>query len=195
VPLRLLAASLLLLTGCPEPRCNAPFIGDPDQPPEGVLLYTDGAERKYHEVAPGGTLPLMPPPQGGYVVYVGAKMKNVNGCVEFAGRFRNPVTKEEQGFDGRSSRLIPMADGYGWPDVADNGNVSNINPCPDYGPRDVHGNTWDLEVTVTDIDRRRVVLSAPTKLACQHAEPALQSDCICTCSANYVLGKCGSPDM
>jgi len=198
LPARLFAVFLLLTTaGCPKPRCEAGFIGDPALEPEGVLLYTNGADKQLHELAPNGTLPLMPPPQGGYVVYVAAKVKNLDACgIEFAGRFRDPTTGNEQGFDARSTTLLRKDDGYGWPNIDDNSNFSNVNPCPDYGPRDVHGQRWKFELTATDRGGRRLRLTADTLLTCQHMDPTLQADCICTCSANYFLGKCNfNPDL
>jgi hypothetical protein len=172
---------------CPNPT----FIGDPNLPPEAVMLWTDGVSQQLHEVQDGQSLPLEPPPQGGYVLYVGAKVRNMNNCVEERGRLRDPSTLIEYGFDARSTTLQLQADGWGWPDATMNGAVSNVNPCPDYKSRDVQAGNYQLQMIVADQKTGKLVeVDKPVVPTCNQQDPAVQADCICTCSANYTLGKC-----
>lgn len=39
---------------------------------------------------------------------------------------------------------------------------------------------------------RSAQVQQPIVPTCMLADPAAQADCICTCSANYVLGKCST---
>jgi hypothetical protein len=165
-------------------------------PPEGHIVWTNGRDQsRLADLVSMQMMPLEPPPQGGYVMYIGARVKNMHTCVEIAGRIRDPNNNNEVGFDARSSRLVPNADGFAWPDPSDNGNVSNINGCPAYGPRDVHGLSYNLELTVTDKDGRKLKLTDTIVPTCMLSDPAVQADCTCTCAANYCLGKCGANGM
>lgn len=183
---------MLLLTGCPTPpKCPAGFIGDPNKPPEGILVYTNGRDSILHDVQPGEAIPLEPPPQGGYVMYVAARIKNMDACgIEFRGRLRDTATGNQVGFDGRTATLVKTADGYGTPDPTNNANLANINGCPDYTAKDIHLESYDLEVTVIDKQGRKLELKHSVVPTCMLSSPDVQRDCECTCKANYFLGKC-----
>jgi len=157
------------------------------------MLWTDGVSMQLAEVTADLPIPLEPPPQGGYVMYLGAKVRNMQACVEFQGRLRDRGTGFEVGFDARGSTLVINADGWGYPDPRNNANVSNVNGCPDYTKRDVNGQSYDLEMTVVDREGRTAKVTQPIVPTCMLADPATQADCVCTCAANYTLGKCGSP--
>jgi hypothetical protein len=183
------------VAGCGEPRkvtCAAGFIGDPSKPPQAVMVYTDGASQVLSEARVGQAIPLEPPPQGGYVMYLAARVLNMDACVEFRGNLKDPTTGSQVGFDARDSRLRVQRDGWGWPDPTSNSNLSNVNGCPDYSTRDVQDQTYTLEMTVADRDGRSVAVTQPIVPTCMLSDPATKADCICACSANYVLGKCTS---
>lgn len=190
------ALLFLLTAGCSPaaPSCPAGFIGDASKPPEAVMLVSDGQSQTFREVRDGDALPLMPPPQGGYVLYVGAKMRNMDACgIEQGGTLREPASGNQFGFDARTANMLLGSDGWGIPDVTSNADVSNVNACPDYGPTPVHGTSWPLELTLKDKGGRKVTVKHRVVPTCMHQNPLLQRDCVCTCSANYFLGKC-SPD-
>jgi hypothetical protein len=183
----------VILGGCPEPppTCKVGFIGDRSKPPEVQILITDGASQVLSPIAPGDTLPLEPPPQGGYVLYVGAAARNVDACnIKLAGTLRDPATGDQLGYDGRTTTLVLGADGWGRSDPRSNSNVANVNACPDYSPNDRHGGSFNLEMKITDRSGRTATVTVPVLLQCMQSSPAVQTDCICTCSANYFLGKC-----
>jgi hypothetical protein len=192
------ALSILLVGvgACSQPTqkntCAAGFIGDPSQPPQTVMIYTDGTSQVLSEVQSGQAIPLEPPPQGGYVMYLAARVLNMDACVEFSGNLKDPATGNQVGFDARSSTVQLRDDGWGWPDAKSNSNLSNVNGCPDYFSQDVQGRMLTLEMTVSDKDGRSVKVSQPIIPTCMLADPAAQTDCICTCSANYVLGSCSA---
>ena len=81
-------------------------------------MVTDGLSGTLTDVHDGDLVPLARPPQGGQVSYVAARVRNINRCaVQLQGRFRDPTTMVELGFDGRNVDLIVGADGWGRPDV------------------------------------------------------------------------------
>jgi hypothetical protein len=193
--IRLVFCLALSIAGCgpPAPKCQAPFIGDPKLPPQAVMIWTDGVSHQYADVAANQPIPLEPPPQGGYVMYVGARILNMGACVEFKGILRDSISQNEVGMDSRTSTLHKHDDGWGWPDSSTNATVSNVNGCYDLTSKDVNGQPYSLEMTVTDkFDiARQVQLTQSIVPTCMLADPAVQADCICSCAANYYLGKCG----
>ena len=52
-----------------------------------------------------------------------------------------------------------------------------------------------VDVTLVDRDGRTAKVSHTILPTCQLSDAASQQDCICTCGANYTLGKCALPDM
>jgi hypothetical protein len=187
---------VVAVAGCSGPprkiTCAAGFIGDPTRPPQAVMVYTDGLSQQLVEVQPNQAIPLEPPPQGGYVMYVGARILNMDACVELRGNLKDADTGNQVGFDGRSSTVARRDDGWGWPDATSNSNLANVNGCPDYLPKDVQGRTYALEMRVVDKDGRTAEVTRPIAPTCMLSDPATQANCICTCSANYFLGKCSA---
>ena len=193
------AGSVVLGAGCSTPpTCPAGFIGDSTQAPEAVLLITDGVSHVLKEVHQGDAIPLEPPPQGGYVFYVGAKVRNVDACgIQLAGTLRDPDSGDRIGYDARTTDLLLTADGWGQPDPGNNANVANVNGCPDYGAKDVQGKPYQLEMYATDRSGRTAKVTASVVPTCMQSNPLVQQDCLCNCSANYMLGKTcmpGNPD-
>jgi hypothetical protein len=184
----------LLLTGCPKP-CSTGFIGDPSLPVEAELVYTDGVMPVLKPVSDGMIIPLEPPPQGGYVMYIGARARNLDGCgVAMTAHLRDPATGDEAGSDGRSTTLVKRDDGWGWPDTEFvTSNVPNVGACGDYTHRDIQGQRYTLELDVVDRGRRSIKLSTTIVPTCGFSG-ALQQDCLCECSADYMLGKICSSD-
>jgi hypothetical protein len=156
------------------------------------MVYTDGTLQVLSEVQAGQAIPLEPPPQGGYVMYLAARILNLDACVEFRASLKDPATGDRIGFDPRSSTVWLRDDGWGWPDPTANSNLSNVNGCPDYFSNHVQGRTFTLEMTVIDESGSTAKVSQPIIPTCMLSDPAAQADCICTCSANYVLGKCAA---
>ncbi len=166
------------------PTCDDSFFGDPTQPPAAVLVVTDGSSGTLVDVMAGDAVPLERPPQGGQVPYAAARVRNMNRCnVTVQGRFRDPTTMDELGFDKRSTDLVVGADGWGRPDVTEIANLANIPLCPDNDPvRDNVGQPAILEMVITDMDGHSVTLSPTVTPTCGSTDPAMQALCECECT-------------
>lgn len=185
-----LVAAVVALAGCPQPpvkpppSCDDTFIGDPSQPPEAILVVTDGLSGGLVDVNDGDQVPLVRPPQGGQVTYAAARVRNINRCaVQLRGRFRDPTTNEELGFDGRNVDLVVGADGWGRPDATQLSNLTNIALCPDFDPvRDNVGTMMKLEMSVEDQKAHATVVTKLVVPTCTAIDPGVRALCMCECS-------------
>jgi hypothetical protein len=196
-----LATTLLFacVAGCPgppkpppPPPCNDTFIGDPSLPPEAVLIVTDGLSGAASDVTVAGSaVPLVRPPQGGQVTYAAARVRNMNRCaVQFRGRFRDPTTMVELGFDGRNADLVVGDDGWGRPDATHLSNLANIPLCPDNDPvRNNQGTPALLEIQVTDQHGHTVTPSLTVVPTCASSDPAMNALCVCECNHLPASGR------
>ena len=203
---RSLAIALLFLTiaACkgsdkppPPPPCDDTFIGDPSLPPEAILVVTDGLSNTLVDVNAGDAVPLVRPPQGGQVTYAAARIRNMNRCaVQFRGRFRDPTTMAELGFDGRSADLVVGADGWGRPDATHLSNLANIPLCPDNSPtRDNQGTPALLEIQMTDQHAHTVTQTVQVVPTCTSPDAAMRALCVCECDHLPATGRmCAAPD-
>ena len=147
------------------------------------------------DVHDGDTTPLSRPPQGGQVTYAGARVRNINRCaVQFQGRYRDPTTMFELGFDGRNADLIVGDDGWGRPDVTQLSDLTNIPLCPDNDPvRDNVGVPAILEMTVADQHGHSVKVSQTVTPTCTVADPTMRALCNCECTHVPSTGRmCGA---
>jgi hypothetical protein len=185
-----LAAGCTAPGGTAEP-CAAGFIGSTSHPPALEIV----ALRPDYTVAPvtdGGSIPLMFPPQGGRVLFVGARATNVDGCgLQLTGALRDETSRQVR-VDSRTVNLIATSDGWGTTGVGvvsdAISNFSNIAVCPNqWSTTDVFGHTYGLEVTVVDRAGRSAASTVGVVPYC--GEPARASECMCTCAAGYVLGQ------
>ncbi len=164
--------------------CDDTFIGDTTLPPEGVIVTTDGVAPTMVDVAAGAAVSLTRPPQGGQVVYVALRVRNMNRCgVQMRGRFRDPQNNEELGYDARSIDLVVGSDGWGRPDALQLSTFANVAICPDYlTVRDNQGQPMTLEVTATDKKGHSVMTTAMVVPTCTAADAAERALCVCECS-------------
>jgi hypothetical protein len=187
------AATLgLALAGCPSERCAVGFIGDRGKPIELALVFTDGVAPDVSPLAPMQPLPLEPPPQGGYVMYAGARARNLDGCgVIVRGDYFDEFGNQA-GMDERSTNLVVRADGWGWPDAQHLSEIPNLSACPDVSHLDIQGHPYNLRIRVTDRSGRMAEQMVPIVPTCMLSDAAVQADCICQCSADFTPGKCGT---
>lgn len=159
-------------------------------------MVTDGLSGTLTDVHDGDLVPLSRPPQGGQVSYVAARVRNINRCaVQLQGRFRDPTTMVELGFDGRNVDLIAGADGWGRPDVTELANLANVPLCPDNDPvRDNVGVPALLEMRVADQHGHSVTVSQTVTPTCTVADPAMRALCNCECAHVPPSGRMCSPD-
>ena len=151
-------------------------------------------------VADGDAIPLVYPLQGGHVLLVGARMRNLHtNTIKIQGRLRHPVTGDIVGEDTRTVVVEPV-DGdptQVQTNIQTNSQVANIPACPNYSDRSLAGGlTWTIEITVTELYvaiPRTVTVTRTTVPTCGTGpnDPAL---CLCECGADYVLGKCPTPN-
>ncbi len=178
--------------------CDDTFIGDPSQPPEAILVVTDGLSGMLTDVNDGDAVPLSRPPQGGQVTYAAARVRNINRCsVQLRGRFRDPTTNAELGFDGRNADLVVGADGWGRPDVSQLSNLANIPLCPDFDPvRDNVGTMTTLEMNVEDQKGHSTTVSKIVIPTCTAPDPSMRALCQCECShlPTGTTRMCGASD-
>lgn len=160
-------------------------------------MVTDGFSGTLVDVAAGDPVPLVRPPQGGQVTYAAARVRNINRCsVQFRGRFRDPTTNNELGFDGRGADLIVGDDGWGRPDVTQVSDLANIPLCPDNDPtRDNQGQPALLEIAVADQHGHSVTVSKMVVPTCTAIDAAARALCVCECNHLPASGRmCGVVD-
>ena len=181
----------------PPPTCDDTFIGDPSLPPEAMVVVTDGLSGTLVDVNSGDPVPLVRPPQGGQVTYAAVRVRNVNRCaVSLAGRFRDPTSMAELGFDRRTVDLVAGADGWGRPDVTHLSNLANIPLCPDNSPtRDNQGAPAVLELQLTDQHAHTVTQTVSVVPTCTSPDATMRALCVCECSHLPATGRmCAAPD-
>lgn len=188
--------SLLLLAGCPNPnQCERPFFGDAAKPLEiqPVLDVVMGTSAKLIDVNDGDAVDLLPPPQGGFGVFAGARARNLDPCeARVRGRLRDPATHEIVKENARTVDLEP--DGSGWlvpVAVSSFANVANIVACPDDIGVGVVDRPLLLEVILTDRGGRSATVTRMVTARCP--QDVCHDECQCVCGPNYFAGKC-APD-
>ena len=148
------------------------------------------------DLADGDTLDLIFPPQGGFVIFLGARVRKLNDpTVELRGRLLDPITGALIAEEGRVVDMQKSAsDPTLWePDLRSYTNVSNVPVCPLSYPGDHFDQPVTVEVRVTEsvsgragVGRRRVTPS------CRQSDAAKLQLCRCECAAGFQLGKCGT---
>ncbi len=174
--------------------CAAGVLGDLAKPPDfaiQVLL----PDQSIGSVEDGGSVPLLFPPQGGRVVFVGVRATNIDGCaMKLTGALRDPSTRQVR-FETRTINLVATGDGWGQSGVVDAthgaaiANFANVPVCPNqWATRNVYGQPYALEVTIEDRQSTRS-LTKIVQVTPECAEPENASQCACICMAGYVLGQ------
>lgn len=179
---------LFVVVGCPAPNEGC-FVGDPAAAPELVIIHQtlDGT---YAETTAGGAVPLIQAPQGGKVLFVGAKAKNLDGCpVRLLASLRDPCSNSLLALEQRDVVMKVGADGWLEPeDPAQISGYSNLPACPRSAlERNVDGTEYRLRVELQDRSGRTAEATVNVIPAC--SQPGLVEQCTCECSATYVLGE------
>jgi hypothetical protein len=174
-------------------ECTVGFLGNPANAPsaELLVLHADDTVVPVHD---GDTVPMIFPPQGGRVIFIGVLATNVDGC---ALQLTGSLKDEASGLvtlDSRTIDLIPTGDGGGAssapnePLSAAISNFSNITVCANnWSTTDVYGHRYELAVTIRD--RRGRQLTQKIHVVPECGEPARLQECLCICKANYVMGE------
>jgi hypothetical protein len=168
--------------------------GTPPPPGAGIAL----APMQYDftnrvQVPLGAELDLVKPPQGGFVVFIGARVQHLlEDTVELRGRLRD-AAGEILAEDSRTILMQAPADdpAASVPDLNSYFNVSNIAVCPSASPTDRHNLPLTVEVVVTELKSRRTGTgTVQTTLVCRQTDPTQLKLCQCECAGGYFLGKC-----
>ncbi len=169
------------------PACTLAFIGDKSKPLEIALTVRD-ANGKSVPLKEGDDVPLIFPPQGGRVVFVGARVNNVDPCaVKLSGAIRDVATNQVR-VDNRTVNLVLGSDGWGGGVDEDISTFSNVPMCPNqWASTDAFDKPFRVEVTVQDKTGRSASKQVTVTPRC--AEPANVAECLCICKKGYVLGE------
>lgn len=185
------ALALVLVYGC----SNEHVAGDPceivtgEGAPEVEILVRDidGDVRVAEDMTP---VDLMLPPQGGKVMLVAPRVRNMSGCsMRVTTSLRDECSGRIIGLEARPLRFVPGTDGWAEPiDPHLVSNWSNVPTCPSAAAdRNIAGEPYTLTVTVEDDEGRSATASRTIIPTC--AEPENLDRCSCECSANYRLGE------
>ncbi|MDP9002671.1 MAG: hypothetical protein M3O46_21485, partial [Myxococcota bacterium] len=180
-------------------RCQVGFLGDDGGAPDfdiQVLLADDTVA----VLVDGGVVPMIPPPQGGRVIFVGVRATNVDGCgLQLTGALRDPATGRVS-VDSRTVNLTSTGDGWGASGTSTSisgaiSSFSNVRACPnDWSRTDLDGHAFGLEVTIVDREARTLTKKIQVTPRC--GAPDNVAECVCLCRAGYVLGQaCGDGAM
>lgn len=179
--------------GGPSEPCPVGFLGDEAGAPDFDMQVLEADET----VAPlnsGDSVPMILPPQGGRVIFVGVRATNVDGCgLQLTGALRDLTTNQVR-VDSRTVNLIDTGDGYGvsgTPNTAAStaiASFSNIPVCPnEWSPTNVYGTVYGVEVTI--LDRGGRTLTKKIQVTPECGEPQYLAQCLCICKGGYVLGE------
>jgi hypothetical protein len=146
-------------------------------------------------VADGDAIDLTKPPQGGFVLFVGARVMGLSsGTVELRGRLIDPSTGKVEAEDRRTVEMMRSTDDATvWiPDLRSFINVANVPVCPSTSTVDRVDKPFQLEVQVTERATNRVGTAVRQVVpSCRQTDAPTQTLCQCECQANFTIGKCG----
>lgn len=174
-------------TGGAPVTCAAGFLGDRTKPPE-LEIIAIGGDGGVSPVEDGGTVGLIFPPQGGRVIFAGARATNLDGCgVQITGALRDEATQQVQ-VDSRTVNLVPAGDGWGESNPDDVPSFSNVPACPnEWSKTNIYGTRYQLQLTVADPSGRTATSTLEVTPEC--AEPTRAAECMCICMGGYILGQ------
>jgi hypothetical protein len=162
-------------------------IGDPAAPAELEIVHLD-AQNTVIESTAMATVPLIQPPQGGWIVLLGARARNIDGCrIRLTTALVDPCNDEILKIDQRPTRLIAGSDGWGVSSVSA---FSNLEVCPHItSVRDLNDVPYILRVRIEDDEGRE----AQTEVTLVPTCPAGNPMCDCQCARDYVVGSQCNP--
>lgn len=167
--------------------CALPFVGDPCAPMELELVYFD-VDQANHPLVAGAEVPLICPPQGGRVMFLGVRAKNVDPCgVSLTGALRD-VDSNAVRVEQRIVNLTPTADGWVETSPGDISRYANVPVCPNqWTDKTIYEADFRVEVVLQD--RCGNVGQAEELIRPACSEPGHQGECQCLCRGGYVLGE------
>jgi hypothetical protein len=151
---------------------------------------------KFVELHDGDPLPLVTPPQGGHVSFVGARAHNIDAChAKITARLISSRSGLIAAEESRNIRLAGTDDGWAEPNFSDISSVANVPLCPDYHDESIVGTSYELVVRLEDSRGGASACEVQTTVtpSCEQSADYERARCICECTAHYVLGVCANP--
>ena len=169
------------------------FLGEEGGAPDFDMQILE-ADETVAALVDGDSVPMILPPQGGRVIFVGVRATNVDGCgLQLTGALRDLTTNQVR-VDSRTVNLVDTHDGYGVSGMQATSvssaipNFSNVALCPnEWSPTNIYGNVYGLEVTIQDREGRQ--LTKKIKVTPECGEPQNLEECLCICKGGYILGE------
>jgi hypothetical protein len=177
-----------LLIGCggggsaaDAPPAGCP-IGDVSAPAEMQIVHLDENNNVIVTQAMQ-TVPLIAPPQGGWITLLGVRARNLDGCqVVLTTALVDACDQQVIVIDQRPTVLEMDADGWGVSTVT---SFSNLPVCPQLtAARDLTDVPYTIKVSVKDANGQMASSEISVVPTCQDGT----SRCACECNQDYVLG-------
>ncbi|MCE9572851.1 MAG: hypothetical protein K8W52_06815 [Deltaproteobacteria bacterium] len=176
-------------TDAPVDAWPCGVVGDLTLPPEMQVVYR--TEQGASLVVDGATLPLVDPIQGGKVLLIGLRVKNVDLCessIQIA--IKDLVNGRVAGVERRSVTWGLAPDGFAEPaDPVTFYDYANVPLCPNGNiAQDIDGNPWQLEAQFYNgnlITAEQLLTITPS---C--ADVVDPTQCQCECAMDNT-GSCG----
>ena len=189
---------LVALAACGDdapPDARSSIVGDPTQPAQLEPIYRT-ADGEMAPLVDGTELPLLTPPQGGKVAFVGVRAFNVDlDGITLQVALREPCGGRVVGIERRPIAWRIADDGFAEPaqpeEISD---YANVPACPNAGAVvDLDGQPHEVELRLYEAGRMTEAIVAVTPTCGSDTAPQL---CRCECDSDYELGaECPSdPD-
>lgn len=192
--LKAAAAAAVLVAACSDDAPESCPIGDRSRAIEIRAQHWRPGSPDLDDLANGGGVALVRPIQGGKVIYVGVRARNVDACnLMLTAALRDPASQQVIALEQRPVRLSDYGDGWGRASSAFD-HLANVPACPNAAAeRDVDGSTWTLELRLEEPGGRMAEMSLEVTLGC--GVFAELDECRCECDSDYVLGgPCPPPE-
>jgi hypothetical protein len=164
----------LLLIGCGT---------NSKQAPAEIQIVHQDANNLVIETQPMAQVPLIAPPQGGWIVLLGVRAKNINDQATLTTALVDACDNQIIQVDGRPTHLDIGADGWSQSSLTTFG---NLPVCPELtATRDLHDVPYIIKVSVEDADGQKAIASLTVVPTCPTDAPR----CACECDRDYVVGN------
>jgi hypothetical protein len=177
----------------PDAGQQSCFIGSEGAAPELEILHRvmDGG---FETTLSGASIQLVQPPQGGKMLFVGVRARNLDGCpLQITAALRDQCDDTVVSLERRPVVLEDDGSGWGVPvDPIELNNYSNLPACPRAGNiRNIQGEPYLLRVRAEDKAGREASAELMVTPVCGEPDREL---CECECDVRFVLGEsCDGP--
>lgn len=173
-------------SGSPDAPPAACTIGDPNGAPMLEITHLDAAFTM-SPTPEGSTIPLVFPPQGGWILLLGARATNIDGChLNITTSIKDAGGTAVLSLDRRPTHLDDQGDGWGLTALTTYGNLA---VCPQAAPtRNLHDQPYEVTVELEADDGKHAAKTVTVTPVCPDPDPT--GLCLCQCDKDYVLGMC-----